>query len=431
MNHFEADASSEWRPDDLMRQYHDALSNIRADHDDALLQTSTSYDQEVYSWLHAGLVDVSRFDSTLEKPEAEVAQITGSSRSSVDDVVSRASGLFVAGLSQSDERVWHDVRKLAASHGVGYMSTVRALQQGSSPEARDAMRAALDDIVWHDVKKLAASHGVGYMSTIRALQQGSSPEARNAMRAALDDIVWHDVRKLAVSHGVGYMSTIRALQQGSSPEARNAMRAALDDIVWHDVRRLAAHYGVGYEATIRALQQGSSREVRDAMRRLLPQRNETHSSGERPSSFGNNDVRDFFTSSSFRTGFYNAEGQHRPGAHRQSQQTTPPRHESPRAEVPRQRPAHEEAVRVVGQVAANKQFSWLAREDIAAVTRVITTVRALRKRAADNGEQISDKEVYIRYRWAIEKPDSSSKINQSFRILDAMMGGKPGGRLPF
>lgn len=429
MNRFEASAGSEWRPDDLMRYYHDSLSSIAADHNAALLQASLTYKQDIINWRQTGLADVSRFGVVLEKPGMEVTGIADSSHSLLSDVVGQASELFVAGLSPADKGVWQEVQSKASRHGISSIITARALGNSSGNEAFLTMKAALDKDVWRDVQSKASRYGIGSLVVTQALGNSSGPEALAAMKAALDKDVWLDVQNKADRYGVGGLVVTQALGNGSGPEVIIAMKAALDKSVWRDVQNKVSRYGIDSQIVIQVLGNSSSAEARDAMYRLLPRGTRTHN--PRREAFDPFDarLRDIF-SDSFKTGFQNA-GARRRSADQHSRQATPPHREPPKAEAPKENPILEEAKLIVGRITVDRRFSWLASEDTSAVARVITTVRTIRQRAADEGKAITDKEIYIRYRWQIEKTDPSPRLSQSFRILDAMMGGKPGGKLPF
>ncbi len=111
---------------------------------------------------------------------------------------------------------------------------------------------------------------------------------------------------------------------------------------------------------------------------------------------------------------------------------TPRAAKSPNPEQSSQDQALAEIRIIVARVTANdRQFAWLANEDPANVLRVVNTVKKLRATAAAKQETITDKAIYIRYRRSIENNNPDKTLEVSFRILDALMGGKVNGSLPF
>lgn len=97
-----------------------------------------------------------------------------------------------------------------------------------------------------------------------------------------------------------------------------------------------------------------------------------------------------------------------------------------------------EVEQVVGQVVArDRKYGWLQREDPKDVRRVINSVRAARQKALESGGNLTDRDVYLRYRKHADKGETNGRdlaspaIVKSFKILDAMMGGNIRGKIPF
>jgi hypothetical protein len=259
------------------------------------------------------------------------------------------------------------------------------------------------------------------------------------MKAALDRAVLREARACLERYGANdpLRRADNALAQASSKQARAAMRAALDKQVFTEAKTSAERYGANdpLQRVQQTLSRTSSKRARAAMERLLPK--PEANSGFTPPIFEMPDLEDLFGRSyedflrgafdeeRFRTIFEQARQQARGG---QRAHTPPPRAEAPPAENPKLT----EVRRIVAKVvASDRQYSWLQREDPKVVLRVVNTVRRLRANATDQQVVISDREIYIIYRRKIETPDSSPELETSFRIIDALMGGKVSGKLPF
>ncbi len=89
---------------------------------------------------------------------------------------------------------------------------------------------------------------------------------------------------------------------------------------------------------------------------------------------------------------------------------------------------------------ADRQFAWLGRADRAQVKAVIDTVKAARAKAAEKGEIMSDRDLYLRYRKSVDKaqgPMSDAERAkhkqkmQAYQIFEALIGGNIKGKLPF
>lgn len=112
----------------------------------------------------------------------------------------------------------------------------------------------------------------------------------------------------------------------------------------------------------------------------------------------------------------------------------------PQAETSQSKNVDEEIESIVRLAVYGKQGerrrgeAWLLTEDRLVIRRVVNTVRVIRQNAQSESRTITDREIYIRYRRLIEQPKDDTNIDEvlrSFKILQALMGGGPSGKLPF
>ena len=71
---------------------------------------------------------------------------------------------------------------------------------------------------------------------------------------------------------------------------------------------------------------------------------------------------------------------------------------------------------------------------------VIETVKTARKKALEKGETLTDRELYLRYRRSVDKPEGAmndaekakhQQKLQAYQIFEALIGGNIRGKLPF
>lgn len=61
----------------------------------------------------------------------------------------------------------------------------------------------------------------------------------------------------------------------------------------------------------------------------------------------------------------------------------------------------------------------------------ITQIQAARARAIQRGEELSDREAYLRFHKASTAQNPDPRVVQMFKIIDLLMGGNFRGKLPF
>jgi hypothetical protein len=175
------------------------------------------------------------------------------------------------------------------------------------------------------------------------------------------------------------------------------------------------------------------------MERLLPELQGTQDTFTPPTydmpkvedifgSLGDDFVRNLFNGEQFK-GFFDDMNQRQTRTGQQTSAPPPRREAPPLSKEERDLAEVQRIVKLV--VASGREYGWLQREDPKVVLRVVRTVRTLRAQAEVKERTVSDRDIYIRYRRMIETPDSSPRLEASFRIIDAMMGGKVSGKLPF
>ena len=248
--------------------------------------------------------------------------------------------------------------------------------------------------------------------------------------------LWKKIQSDAKAFGPDTLSVRSALQTASSRESQEAMRAALDQIIWKKIQSDAKAFGPDTLSVRSALQTASSRESQEAMRRQLNDtfgRDSSRSRGyERGYVFDEEDLfKNMFGGGSFhdrvreearrRAG---QQGRQHSGGSQQRRQT--------RQEAPRQSNRDIEAEQIIQKVvASDRQAGWLTGAKRGDIKRVISTVRAIRQKAAEKGEEATDRHIYLRYRRQLERDDVNPQTEESFKILAAMMGNNPKGTLPF
>jgi uncharacterized protein YktA (UPF0223 family) len=242
-----------------------------------------------------------------------------------------------------------------------------------------------------------------------------------------DRHVWANVQETVETYGpndsYGYVDA--ALRGASSDTVRKAMKTALDGRVWANVQETVETYGPNdsYGYVDAALRGASSDTVRKAMKYLISQ-GESQQTDEQTTtgSFG------------YRSG---NRGYHHD--HRQRQQTgSREQHRTsakPHAENEKPNPQESEKVTraktVIAQIVSSYPgYKWLNSEDPQNVVKVLNTIERLRTQAKAKGETISDREIYLRFRRAVDTKSQEHSLQTSFRILDALMGGSPNNNLP-
>jgi hypothetical protein len=248
-----------------------------------------------------------------------------------------------------------------------------------------------------------------------------------------DQQLWEKVQRDAKRMGPTSFSVTTSLGAASSRESGEAMRAALDKIIWEKVQRDAKRMGPTSFSVTTSLGAASSRESGEAMRRQLGgSYDEGSSRSEDYDSFDYEDFfKDAFRGGTFREAFEEEARRRRAGQQRQQHTAGGQQHQT-RREAPPKTSLDVEAAQIIQKVvSSDRQAGWLAGADRADIKRVISTVRTIRRKAAEKGEEITDRHIYLRYRRLLERDDVNPQTEESFKILAAMMGNNPKGTLPF
>ncbi|HIA91654.1 TPA: hypothetical protein EYO12_00875 [Candidatus Saccharibacteria bacterium] len=86
---------------------------------------------------------------------------------------------------------------------------------------------------------------------------------------------------------------------------------------------------------------------------------------------------------------------------------------------------------VVARVEDSSCRRTLESEDPERILRVIRTVQKIRRISKDNGEEISDRDIYLRYMRKINVTEPSPELTRSSQILLNLLSDNVGGKLPF
>ncbi len=195
------------------------------------------------------------------------------------------------------------------------------------------------------------------------------------------------------------------IDSATTVTAKSAMTAALDKIVWQQVQSHAVNRGVNSPSVVATLRAASSQEARTAMGFIVNLSSRAREAYRQNASDRNRQ----------------SEAQHN---HQQQSKTK---------DTVRDSETDIESI-ITAAVSRGNGYKWLQTEDRLAVRRVINAVRTIREQAKERGEQVADRDIYIRYQKLINKPEGAEKneeLERSFHILQALMGGRPSGKLPF
>jgi sarcosine oxidase gamma subunit len=256
-----------------------------------------------------------------------------------------------------------------------------------------------------------------------------------------DQGLWRQIQDDARQLGPDTYSVRSALQSTSSRESQAAMNAALDQIIWEQIKSDAKNLGPDTYSVRSALQSTSSRESQAAMERqlgdMVSQDSSRSRSYERGYVFEEEDLfRNRFGKDGFGGGFFHdsvrEEARKRAGQRGRQRSTGNQHRQQARQEAPRRNNLDIEAEQIIQKVvASDRQAGWLTGAKRGDIKRVISTVRAIRQKAAEKGEEATDRHIYLRYRRLLERDDVNPQTEESFKILAAMMGNNPKGTLPF
>lgn len=386
-----------------------SIEELEAQYEFELVQKTQSYLDRVNQITE---VHDTRMEAVVQNPSREAlegalawpqARFTNISTLHADETgkfISNNSKLAAELLGEGEDTLLKQYLYVTRVYGLGSLRATQVLSQATSTRNRKGILMATDGLVWQQAQHEAWVYGPGSERVKRAIAQASSRTATTAMKTMLDNLIWKKAQDDTRVYGFASARVHQTISNASNSDARGAMRLGLDTFGWQKLRDDAWAYGPDSNRVAVALRHISSAKARLVMAGLL----------------GAN------------------TGHQRASSSSRQNPTPPPR---PRAQ-PRAEPAakesskRQEAEQIARQVAAeDRKFGWLASEDPGNVLRVINTVRKLREQAAESGSEISDFQIYVRFRRKIETPNPSDRLRQSFSILDAMMGGKPKGKLPF
>ena len=405
----------------LTERYASLTSEITESHDYALSMLAGDHRTQFgYELAEPGSTNIqftlrNTLEMTQERLKADDARVSA--------VIDAGSATALSLLSDRDQGIFDIAYRRAREYGVDHLLTRDVLRSASDTPAYIAMRLAMDSYVLEKAKRRAAEYGVGHLLTRDVLRSASSPNAASVIRAALDSVAFRRAQRCAKDFGVKHLLTRNALSDASSPNAKDAMRTALDKTVFEQVLQRVKGVGVQHIFTRDALSGASSPEVRQVFERAIEdsdsQRRTWHGGTTRGAANSGSQQHQQRTSTE---------------RERIRQETEAQQAERVRREQKKQKEA--EARRIVDSVVSkDKSASWLRGEPLTNIIRVINTVRMARERADETGEPITDKDIYIQYRKKIEvingEESDQQRLNGSFKIISAMMGGDKNGTFPF
>ena len=259
--------------------------------------------------------------------------------------------------SRSDRKVLHDA--------LGRLSLGLMLREvdayASSEEARVAMRIALDSSVLHEAARALNIR----TALVQTEHYAATRASQSAMRAAFDARIFKEVRDTLRARTASRLLLHYALK--GAPFVTDAMRTAVDKKVYDEARS--------------SLRQTTGRLIIDAA--------------------GTSDAAKQWMLHRLYGDPLLAEHRHGQAsggsAYDDWQDTRIPPREQPRQETTNTQSndrAIFEAVIAKVSLASAKTLSGM---DQAEVVRVVRTIEAVRQKAATNGRNISDREIYLRF----------------------------------
>ncbi|HSH18123.1 MAG TPA: hypothetical protein VK978_01945 [Candidatus Saccharimonadales bacterium] len=429
--------------EDIMAEYEQLAEKATKDHELRFAHVATSH--ELAFTTEAQNPGSQNIEDVMASTEQAVQDASKLVVPEVQRIIT-AAGVSARGtLSPHDNQVLSAVYETIELYGVGSYTVERAMDRASSPAARKAMHISSDELLLAKVKEGAKLYGAGSYSIEKMLDKASSLNVRAAMKATLDGMVLNAVHEGAELYGPGGYTLQRTLNAASTPAIRAAMQATLDSRVLKKAKEDAGLFGADSYSIGRTLDAASSASVRQVFARTVG--TDSAQSWKQQENFGYKASQQNFNAEDIFTNYFKNQRRQDRQTRTNSRQTGTGgnygngyrQQQSARREAPPRRPEKDtEVEQVVGRVVSgDRQYGWLRSEDPKDVRRVINTVRAARKSATDKGRELSDREIYLRYRRLADKGESSGHdiadpaLVKSFKILDAMMGGNIRGKLPF
>jgi hypothetical protein len=356
-------------------------------------------------------LDTEEFNALLRSTPTSITSETRETTAAIESVLTSSCDQIISMLPDQDRAVWDRAQKLI-DEGISFDVVNNVLGHGSSKHVVRAMRAALDKSIWDRAWDTTQQPDRNLEHTEAVLTWASSHKVRTAMKTALDTAVWDKVQGF-VDQGIDAQTIKDFLGWASSREVIHAMELAQDKAVWE---RGIRHAGQGSQYVDGIFSWASDDRVRQVFNTRIKSFASSQESQRRQQEQRRTQER--------------RRQQHRRRATEEDRQ--PPRVETPPSRPTREDPRKQERDQIIQRaVAADRSFRWLEREDPETIQRVINSVRQMRKQAEADGKTMPDKQVYVTYRRIVETDSKNEGIKRSFSILNALMGGKPGGKLPF
>jgi hypothetical protein len=330
-----------------------------------------------------------------------------------------------------DRELWQKLQTTVSTFGISDPDVARYLNAASSVQSKRAMQAALDKTIWQKLQTTVSTFGISDPDVARYLIAASSVQSKRAMQAALDKTIWQKLQTTVSTFGISDPDVARYLNHSYSSKSARVMKRLLP--------QPSAGSDYAYEAPVAEPLRPRRTLLDRLLRRNKHRKHESYQQQVPP--FGGTNFEDFMRQvredhermmkDLFDDLFQGAGGIYDVPPFGQS---VPPRQEtgSKQPQTEREK-ANQEAREIVRKaIAADRSAQWLARADVSSVRRVISTVRVLRTKAEESGDAISDRDIYIRYRRIVETNENASpQVEESLKILTALMGGSPSGKLPF
>ena len=359
------------------------LTNARLEQAEKLPAVSHNYRQSLDA------VDAGGAEQLFEEMNQTVSAWLHHTADTVHGMVEQSAAAMQPELTRKDQKLIHGFQKDVAKFGFSHAFRTFNLSHLPSADSPPAVTLMLDYFVDQNVQHQVRTYDAASPWVEEAIQLGSTEELRQALRASLDAEVIDSVFERVRVFDVTSPWVDEAVQRGTTDTVRQAIRESLDISVLDKVRHDATRARTA-DAT-ESIKFGSSERVRQLIGELVA---------------------------------------------------------VPKAPPPTP-DAEEDVKTLVDRVASEYRVSnefggleWLRQEDPAKIRRVIDLVKTLRTDAAASGEKLTDRKIYTNvFRIAQEShvkgPDQSGQIegetpeDNDFRILNALMGGKPGGTIPF
>jgi hypothetical protein len=414
---------------ELVDIYHADLSTAIDEHLSTSVRTAEEYYDGIERFLSAPQGEPDLFTVTNQAFLRIDSDIAGTSDSIITTI--DGTGSLLAILPPTDRRAWENAHYAVGQYGLGNFYVDQAVNS-ASPDAQPLIRAGLDPKVLEAVlgAEGTKSDSPTTGSAKEALMLASSGIVQQAIKAGpLDQKLFRDLKVIAGHDSFPLHLIDRLIDDASTAEFQQVMKIARDRSILQRTQN-AQRWGNSRRVIDVILSSTSQANVRDAIRLALlqpvPQSDARQGNGL--------PFVDFYTR------FFGDEGsdydeptsQYAPPQEQEAVFNDDQIEEIIRRAVHGPEPGKGQS-ESEEQAAMRKGNGWLANEDRAAVRRVVNTVMTLRRQAAAKEQHISDRQIYVRYRLAVERSprEVDPDLLQSFKIFQALIGGNPKGKLPF